>query len=274
MSVWGAIMAAQSCKPAAARRRASVALGRAAAVAALALSLGGCLSRGDVTGSIGLIGSRAAEPQAPTARSEAQWRAAAQEWGKRYEARPTDKQVALNYAQALRALDQRSQAVAVLQQAALHSPKDHEVLAAYGKALIDVGRFKEAEGVLARAHTPDKPDWRVLSAQGTVADQLGDHAAAQRYYLTALKIVPGEPSVLSNLGLSYALAKQPAEAERVLRQAAAHPQADGRVKQNLALVLGLQGKMGEAEQVLAQSLPPSEVAANMAYLRQATGRRG
>ncbi|MDJ1157612.1 tetratricopeptide repeat protein [Chelatococcus sp. SYSU_G07232] len=239
------------------------AAGRVLMVGLSALTLAGCLSRGgsaDVTGSIG--GRQAA----PT--SEEGWRAAADSWGKRYEANPADKQAALAYAQALRALDQRAQAVAVLQTVAIRAPKDTEILAAYGKALIDVGRFKEAAEVLARAHTPDRPDWRILSAQGIVADQLGEPETARRYYEAALKIAPGEPSVMSNLGLSYALAKRLPEAERTLRQAAEDPRADARVRQNLALVLGLQGKFGDAETVLRRDLPPAEAAANAAYLKQ------
>ncbi|WP_216073392.1 hypothetical protein, partial [Acinetobacter baumannii] len=74
------------------------------------------------------------------------------------------------YAQALRATDQRPQAVAVLQQAALRSPKDKAVLAAYGKSLAEAGRFQEAADVLQNAHTPAQPDWRVLSATAPWAE--------------------------------------------------------------------------------------------------------
>jgi Flp pilus assembly protein TadD len=203
--------------------------------------------------------------QTPT---EEQWRQSAEAWGRRFEANPGDAQAAIYYARALRATNQRSQAVAVLQQAAIRTPKNAELLAAYGKALADAGRYKEAEEVLGRAHAPERPDWRILSAQGAVADQVGDHALAQRYYDAALKIAPGEPGVLSNLGLSYALSKRLPEAEQALRQADAHPKADGRVRQNLALVYGLQGKLQEAEAVLRRDLPPEEAAAALATVRR------
>ncbi len=184
-----------------------------------------------------------------------------------YAANPNDLGVAMRYAQALRATDQRAQASAVLQQAALRNPRNTAVLGAYGKSLVEVGRLQEAQDVLQNAHSPAQPDWRILSAQGSVADQLGDHARAQGFYDAALKIRPNEPSVLSNLGLSYALARQLDRAEETMRTAVAQPGADARVRGNLALVLGLKGRFEEAETILQRDLPPSEVAANLASLR-------
>lgn len=232
------------------------------AVACLALATSGCLGRsGDlVTGSLGLGRS------APTTQEE--WRREAESWGKRFAARPDDGAAAVNYARALRATDQRAQAAAVLEQAALRNPKDAGIAAAYGKALAETGRLQEAANVLGRAHSPDRPDWRILSALGAVADQSGDHALAQSYYGAALKIAPGEPSVLSNQGLSYALAKRLPEAETVLREASAHPRADLRVRQNFALVLGLQGKFGDAETVLRQDLAPEEASTHLASMKR------
>jgi len=186
----------------------------------------------------------------------------------RYRANPNDSVVAINYAQSLRASGQRSQAVAVLEQAALKNPKNMELLGAYGRALADVGNYQQALDVLNRAHTPDRPDWRILSVQGAVLDQMGRHEDAQRYYATALKIVPDEPSVLSNLGLSYALSKDLVRAEMTLRRAASRANADPRVRQNLALVVGLQGRFAEAETIARTELPPELAAANVAYLRQ------
>lgn len=235
-------------------------IARIAAVSLLALMAAGCLKRGgpEVTGSIG----------APAASSESGWRQQSEYWGKRYEADPNDKAVAMNYARALRALEQSPQAVAVLEKAAIRNPRDTDVLAAYGRALIDVGRFKQASEVLARAQRPEQPDWRILSAQGTAADQMGDQATAQKFYEAALKIQPDDPSVMSNLGLSYALSKKLPEAETILRKAAQNPRADQRVRQNLALVLGLRGKFDDAERVVRQDLPEADARANVAYLRQ------
>lgn len=231
-----------------------------AGVAVLALSLGACQGRGlgDITGSIG---------GTTTPTTEADWRRDSEKWAARYQASPNDRNNALYYARALRALDQNAQAMAILQTATLIHKNDMELLGAYGKALADAGQLQQAEDVLSRAHTPERPDWRILSAHGSVADQLGDNARAQAMYLTALKIMPGEPSILSNLGLSYALSKRLPEAEQALRTAAAHPRADARVRQNLVMVLGLQGRFAEAEQVARTDNTPEQAAQIVSYLK-------
>src|SRR5688500_5342121 len=100
-----------------------------AALLAVVASLGGCMaSRGnpEVTGSIGTP---------PAARSEAEWRRTADSAGERYRANPQNAQAALQYAQALRASGQKTQAVAVLEQAAIVNPGDKALLGAYGRAL-------------------------------------------------------------------------------------------------------------------------------------------
>jgi Flp pilus assembly protein TadD len=239
-----------------------------AAVALAALALAGCQGRGlgDVTGSIG----RSSEAQP---RSQSEWRAESDRWGKRYDANAKDRNAAFHYARALRALGQNAQALAVLQGAVLVHTSDLEMLGAYGRALAENGRLKEAEEVLARAHTPERPDWRILSAQGTVADQLGEHARAQQLYDAALKLAPGEPTVMSNLGLSLALAKRLPEAERVLKEAADSPRADARVRQNLVLVLGLQGRFAEAETLARQDQSMAEAAATIAYLKRSVSQQ-
>jgi Flp pilus assembly protein TadD len=201
-------------------------------------------------------------------RTAVEWRHEMDTWGQRYRANPRDPDVAINYAQALRAVGQRAQAAAVLEQAVIHNPKDRVLLGAYGRALADNGDFKQALDVLSRAHTQDQPDWRILSVQGAVLDQMGRHQDAQNHYASALRLMPDEPSVLSNLGLSYALSKNLPEAETTLRRAAAQPGAEPKVRQNLALVVGLQGRFPEAEAIARGDLSPGEAAANVAYLRQ------
>jgi Flp pilus assembly protein TadD len=203
-----------------------------------------------------------------SARTDADWRGLVAQWGERHRATPNDPVVAINYAQALRNIGQRSQAAAVLEAASIANPKDMALLGAYGRALADVGNYQQALDVLNRAHTPERPDWRILSVQGAVFDQMGRHDEAQRYYASALRIVPDEPSVLSNLGLSYALSKDLSQAEATLRRAGAGPRVDPRVRQNLALVVGLQGRFAEAESIARADLPPEEAAANVAYLKQ------
>jgi Flp pilus assembly protein TadD len=235
-----------------------------ASVAVLAaLAAGGCSTTSgtgpDTTGSI----ATAAAP-----RSQVEWRQEMDSWGERYRANPSDPDAAVRYAQALRAVGQRAQAAAVLEQAALHNQDNRVVLGAYGRALADNGSYQQALEVLNRAHTQDQPDWRILSVQGAVLDQMGRHADAQRQYASALRLMPDEPSVLSNLGLSYALSKKLKEAEATMRLAAAQRGAEPKVRQNLALVVGLQGRFQEAETIAKGDLSPDEAAANVAYLRQ------
>jgi Flp pilus assembly protein TadD len=230
----------------------------AALVALLALPAAGCQTTGvaETTGAIG-------QP-----RSDTEWRREADTWKERYTKNPTDPEAAYRYAAALRATGQRTQTVAVLEQATIHNAKNTLLLGAYGRALADTGAFSQALEVLSRAHTPDQPDWRILSAQGAVLDQMGRHEDARRYYSSALKIIPNEPSVLSNLGLSYALSKNLPKAEEVLRQASEQKGAEQRVRQNLALVIGLQGRYQEAEAIVRGDLSPEEASTNVAYLRQ------
>jgi Flp pilus assembly protein TadD len=228
---------------------------------ALAVVFSGCASdpAKETTGSV----AAASGP-----RTEADWRRESETLGERYRANPEDGAVAMQYAQALRGNGQRTQAVAVLEQASLQNPADQSILGAYGRALAEVGRNEQALEVLSRSHTPEQPDWRILSVQGAVLDQMGKHEDARRQYASALKIIPNEPSVLSNLGLSYALSKDLPKAEETLRRAAAQPSAEQKVRQNLALVVGLQGRFAEAETIARGDLSPEEAAANVTYLRQ------
>ena len=235
--------------------------GMVALAALMTGALAGCKTTGssDTTGSI-------SSPAAP--RSDADWRRDSEALSARFRANPRDADNAIRYAQALRATDQRAQAAAVLETAALHNPDNRPLLGAYGRALADTGSFKQALEVLERAHSPDQPDWQILSVQGAVLDQMGRHEEAQRYYASALRIVPEEPSVLSNLGLSYALSKDLPRAEETLRRADARGNTDKRVRQNLALVVGLQGRFQDAETIARADLPPDQAAENVAYLRR------
>src|SRR5271163_703191 len=154
----------------------------AAASAVLLLGLCGCQTDGlsDITGSLGDKADKAAPAKSLEFYQE------------RHRANLDDAEAALNYGKALRATGQRSQAVAVLEQATIAHPADKSLLAGYGRALADNGNFQQAFEVLSRAHSPDNPDWRILSVQGTALDQLGRHEEARRYYDNALKMVPSD----------------------------------------------------------------------------------
>jgi Flp pilus assembly protein TadD len=239
------------------------------ALAFLAMAAAGCqtthpTTTADTTGSVGLASALPA--RAPSAPSDPRRELDAA--GALYRANAGNPDAAIRYAAALRAIGERAQAAAVLEQASIKHPSNKAVLAAYGRALADAGNYAQAFEILSRAHTPDQPDWRLLSVQGAVLDQMGRHEEARRYYASALKLAPDDPAVLSNLGLSYALAKDLKQAETILRRAAGRPGAEARVRQNLALVIGLQGRYQEAEEIARADLPPEAAAANVAYLRE------
>jgi Flp pilus assembly protein TadD len=241
------------------RTRAAHLAASAAMAAILAVTAGGCsLTSRDTTASVAA--------QTPT--NEAEWRRSLDVLGAKYRENPNDADAAIAYARALRATDQRAQAVAVLEQASIRNPRSMLLLGSYGRALAEAGQYKQALETLNRAHTPDNPDWRILNAQGAVLDQMGRHGEAQRYYASALKIIPDEPSVLSNLGLSYLLTKDLKNAEETLRRAVAQPNAEPKVRQNLALVVGLRGRFEEAKKIASADLPEDEAAANIDYLKQ------
>src|SRR2546429_5269749 len=90
------------------RRIAPVAL---AAVVSMAVTSCQTTSPTEATGSLAM---------ASAPHGEADWRRSAEAWGDRYHANPGDPEAAINYAQSLRGNGQRSQAVAVLEQASMH----------------------------------------------------------------------------------------------------------------------------------------------------------
>ena len=229
---------------------------------ALALSLSGCATDRQTTGSV-------KAPSKPIHEmNQADLNDATTYWQKRYEKYPKNKMVGLKFATALRITGRNEQALAVMQRMAIHHPEDREVLGAYGKALAGNGDLQKALKTVQRAQTPDNPDWKLHSAEGAIFDQLGKPELARAQYRKALDLKPNEPSVLSNLGMSYLLAGDQRAAETYLRQAMAQPQADSRVRQNLSLVIGLQGRFKEAETVAAGELPPAEAQENIAFLRK------
>jgi len=240
-------------------------------VISVTLGLGGCQTSGSgpsllgsrsdplTTGSINAADSRNGQMEQTT------------DLARKWEANPRDADTALAYAESLQRLGGGDRAVSVLQQAATHNPKDARVLEAYGRALAAAGKAAEASQVIYQAIALGNADWRLYSLQGSLLDRMREHARAQEYYEAALKTAPTQPSLQNNLAMSYALGGNPEKAETVLRGALARgpaPQAKTQMTQNLALVLGLQGKFDEARTVLAEELPPEQVEANIAYMRQ------
>lgn len=244
--------------------RSRLASGAAAVLFAMALTLAltGCASKGSLTtGSIPSINKPIASM------NERELKFASEKFGQAYERNPQDPTVGTKYAAMLRMSGRNDQALAVMQQVAIHNPTNRDVLAAYGKALAGAGHLQKALDAITRAQTPDRPDWQLLSAQGAVLDQLDRSAEARESYRKALELEPNEPSILSNLGMSYLLEGDLRTAETYMRSAVAAPGSDSRIRQNLALVVGLQGRFDEAERIASTELSQAQAQANVQYLR-------
>jgi len=185
----------------------------------------------------------------------------------RYRANPNDKATVIAYAAALRTAGQPGQAVSVIEAAMAKNPDDTDLKVNYAKSLSAVGRYSQALTVITDAIRPDAPSWDALLVKGAILDQLGQHAAARLTYSQAQLIAPNQPSIEADIGLSYAMTNDLKSAEAHLRKAAAMPGATSKIRQNLALIVGLEGNFDEAQRLFAAELPPDQVAANMAYIK-------
>lgn len=235
---------------------------RTVAVSLIAITVASCASKSRLTtGSI---------PKTNTpieAMSESQLRSASDQAGKAYERNPKNPDVGMHYASILMRSGRGAQALAVMQQVAIHNPNNKTVLAAYGKSQAAAGQLQPALETIRRAQTPDRPDWKLLSAEGAILDQLGRSREARVKYRDALDLNPNESSIHSNLGMSYLLGEDLRTAETYLKKAAQLDQRDSRVRQNLALVVGLQGRFDEAEKIARAELSPEQAEANVQYLK-------
>lgn len=234
----------------------------AVCLAALATGLSGCASNKSLT-----TGSIPKLEKPLEAMNAQELRSASDTFGKAYDRNPRDATVGMRYASVLTMAGRNDQALAVMQQIAIHNPENRDVLAAYGKALAGMGDFEKALDAIQRAQTPDRPDWQLLSAEAAIMDQLGNSTQARGLYRKALDLKPNEPSVLSNLGMSYLLEGDLRTAETYLETAVNQQGADSRVRQNLALVVGLQGRFAEAEKIARAELAPAQAQANVDYLK-------
>ena len=187
-------------------------------------------------------------------------------WGKEFAKSPRDPEKALNYARNLKAMGQKRQALAVLQQASVFASSNRALYSEYGRLALEFDQITLAQRLLEQADDPANPDWRVISARGTVLAKQGSYRDAIPFYEKALALAPGQSSLLNNLALAHAMEGSPEKAEPLLKRAAAGDR-DPRVDQNLALVLGLQGKYDEAKLVAAHNLPADAAAANVDYIR-------
>jgi Flp pilus assembly protein TadD len=248
----------------------------ALAVVAAGLVLGGCSQLGSLSSQLtandattpatGLAG---AAPASAAADTRTELHKATEYWGKEFAKNPRDAKSGLSYARNLKALGEKRQALAVLQQVSVFHAGDRDVNAEYGRLALEFEQVSLAQKLLQAADDPANPDWKVISARGTALAKQGRYRDAIGFYERALVLAPDQASVLNNLALAHAMEGSPEKAEPLLRRAAgAAGGHQARVDQNLALVLGLQGKYDEAKVAAARDLPPENAAENVDYVRR------
>jgi Flp pilus assembly protein TadD len=233
----------------------------------MCLAIGGCTAPGP--GQIDLATATAKDTagEATTGKTRTELAKATEYWGKEFAKNPRDPNAALSYARNLKAMGEKRQALAVLQQASIFHASHRDLVSEYGRLALEFDQVSVAQKLLEQVDDPANPDWRVISARGTVLAKQGRYRDAIPFYERALALSPDQPSILNNLALAQAMEGHPGRAEPLLKRAVAGGQ-DARVSHNLALVLGLQGKYDEAKQVAARDLPADDATANVDYLRR------
>lgn len=238
----------------------------AVVVAGTGLSVGACAQLGSTSPQLSALQAAAAKP-ATDSRTELQ--KATEYWGKAYAEDPRDAQNALNYARNLKALGEKRQALAVMQQAVVFHGSNRAIIGEYGRLALEFDQVSVAQKLLEQADDPTNPDWKVISARGTVLAKQNLFRDAIPFYEKALKLAPDEASLLNNLALAHAMDGNADKAEEILKRAAvAKGNNEARISQNLALVLGLQGKYDEATLTGANTLSADKAAENSAYMRR------
>jgi Flp pilus assembly protein TadD len=242
---------------------------RCLTIAGLTLLLGACAQSGNQDSLAALMGEKPEiSDTTASGQPKSELQKATEYWGKEHAAKPGDSKAALAYAKNLKAMGQKDQAIAVLQQANVMNPADRGINSEYGRLALEQDHVSLAQKLLEQADDPMNPDWRTISARGTVLAKQGNYKDSIPFYQRALTLAPTQASVLNNLALAYTMDGQPEEAEKLLRQAATQPGGNPKVAQNLALVLGLQGKYDESKQVAGNVMPADAAASNATYLRQ------
>ena len=232
-------------------------LTRLITLGSVSLMLGACAQSSGIMGLPDLLSSNPSTASyqggaSPIQDNRSELEKATAYWGKQYAKNPQDLNSALSYAKNLKALKQKRQALAVLQNVSRYHGHSRDFASEYGRLALDLDQISVAEKLLKFADDPGRPDWRVISARGTIHAKRGQYGEAIPLYERALALAPGHPSLLSNLAVAYMMKGQPEKAEPLLRQASATKGSSERVRQNLALVLGLQGKYKESAQIAAK----------------------
>ena len=240
---------------------------RALAAIAVCLAVGACTQSGP--GALDLAAAPpTTDPKAGSKDTRGDLAKATEYWGKEFSKNPRDAKNAVNYARNLKAMGEKRQALAVLQQAANFNAEHRDLNSEYGRLALEFDQLSVAQRLLEQADDPANPDWRVISARGTVLAKQGSYRDAIPFYERALALSPNQSSVLNNLAMAHAMEGNADQAEPLLKRASAAGGQDPRVGQNLALVLGLQGKYDEAKVVAARDIPADKAAENVDYVRR------
>jgi len=96
-------------------------------------------------------------------------------------------------------------ALALITQAAFANPEDRDIAITYADLLRANDRYAEAAEVLDRliAREEPKPDWRLLYMRGVALERAGRWPEAERNLMRALKMQPEEPELLNYLGYTW-----------------------------------------------------------------------
>jgi Flp pilus assembly protein TadD len=244
------------------------------ATVSAALMLGACAQTGDSL-EAGLLSSKgdaskvadASDSSAEPAAGKTELEKATDYWGKKYKAHPTDLDSGLSYAKNLKAMGERQQALAVIQQLAVFHGQDKKLASEYGRLALELEQISIAKTMLAIADDPASPDWRVISARGTVLAKEGKYREAIPLYERALTLSQDQTSVMNNLAMAYAMGGEAPRAEEMLRRIEAKG-GSPKSRQNLALVLGLQGKFEEGRQIASKDIGAEGAASDAEYLKR------
>jgi Flp pilus assembly protein TadD len=187
---------------------------------------------------------------------------------------PDDVPALLRRGRALMMLDRPEDAAQSFARAAALQPRSLEALAGLARARDAAGDSKDAEQAWRRALALAPRDVRVRTGLAISLDLQERHADAQALYRSVLAQNPDDAAVRSDLGLSLTLSGHVAEGLPMLRQAAQGgfdgetAGAGARARHNLAVGLALAGDQAGARAVLSRDLPPDEIEAALAGIRQ------
>ncbi|HZG44761.1 MAG TPA: tetratricopeptide repeat protein [Allosphingosinicella sp.] len=162
-----------------------------------------------------------------------------------------------------------TEAVFLLEQAVMISPRDAGYRLLLADAYMKSGRFQSAETTYRDVLSIDPSRTRAALGLALMQVAAGRHQEA----MSQLERLEGSAAP-ADLGLAYALAGAPQRAVDLLEPAARAQGATPRVRQNLALAYAFGGDWQRARTIAAQDVSPSELASRMSHWADLAGRSG